>query len=257
MGGVDVKFLTCPHCHRECESKFALDKHMLIKHSSSAPYIPQSQSSQLLQQSLNGAEPKLKVFECPYCFTLHANKDRFKKHLGLVPFVYSDCMVNRFLIQPTNPKLKTPNFRSLWMVKQWLDKRTRCTARFAGRKRPTRPSCTPTNLRTPNCRGLTSAATQIVTSILFSGASWIGISRCTSRRATQLSQNHLLWRWKGSSGAPSATSAPGQKESSILTCSRVTKLTLRNSGTIDIQIKLAVGVLRNRKFPFRNYFRKN
>jgi hypothetical protein len=106
MGGVDVKFLTCPHCHRECESKFAMDKHMLIKHSSSAPYIPQSQSSQQLQQSLNGAEPKLKVFECPYCFTLHANKDRFKKHLGFVPFVYSDCMVKAISKSTNNPKIK-------------------------------------------------------------------------------------------------------------------------------------------------------
>lgn len=90
MGGESA---TCPHCHRECESKFSLDKHILIKHSSSGQHLDQSQSSQTQNQSLNGAEPKLKVYECPYCFTLHANKDRFKKHLGFVPFVYSDCLV--------------------------------------------------------------------------------------------------------------------------------------------------------------------
>jgi hypothetical protein len=95
MGGADA---TCPHCHRECESKFALDKHILMKHSSSEQHFDQSQSSQSQNQSLNGAEPKLKVYECPYCFTLHANKDRFKKHLGFVPFVYSDCMVNTIAI---------------------------------------------------------------------------------------------------------------------------------------------------------------
>lgn len=188
MGGPEANSFTCPQCHRECESKFALEKHIFHKHSSNGQQSDQSQSSQSQKPGLNGAEPKLKVFECPYCFTLHANKDRFKKHLGFVPFDYNDCMVgsNLKLTKQINVKI-LPSFRCPWIVNRWLDRRTQCTARFAAQKRPIRPSCTPTNRRTQSCRGPTSAATPIATSILFFGANLIAISRCTSRRVHPLS----------------------------------------------------------------------
>jgi len=103
MGGPEQvaseEMFPCLQCHKVCDSKFARDKHIFVKHSMSQQYqnyeSPQSsQGVQKLHDNYTSAEhKKVKMFECPYCFTLHANKDRFKKHLGFVQFAYSECQV--------------------------------------------------------------------------------------------------------------------------------------------------------------------
>ncbi|XP_059477677.1 ras-responsive element-binding protein 1-like isoform X2 [Neocloeon triangulifer] len=111
LGGTDDVInstnFPCSQCHKVCKTKLSLDKHIFVKHSAQRGQLPSQPISAKTEEDLSKAgEAKTKAYECPYCFTLHANKDRFKKHLGFVPITYSDCHVvtdNNSLMRQKDP----------------------------------------------------------------------------------------------------------------------------------------------------------
>ncbi|CAB3360513.1 Hypothetical predicted protein [Cloeon dipterum] len=102
-GGSECVNFPCTQCPKVCKTKKSLEKHMRGKHTGQTNNHERNSEREANRAQDNA---KCKVYECPYCFTLHANKDRFKKHLGFVQYNYSDCQFttdNATLLRQKDP----------------------------------------------------------------------------------------------------------------------------------------------------------